>query len=97
MTVEQQRAELFKHIDQILAWQKIFNMKQMEQITWKASVIKTIEAIESTAKTTLQGCEILIQTDTQLNIRVDQFEKRIDIVNKRIRRIEDAVARLTPI
>jgi len=55
--------------------------------------IKTSASI----KTVIEGCLILVETDTVLGDRIDQITKRVDvahdrldIVNKRLRMLEEA-------
>jgi hypothetical protein len=86
---EIQRAELFANVDELMAWKKAFELKQPELIEWQLH-------IENEIKTTIQGCLTLVETDSALMVRMDELSKRIDIVNKRLRHIEEAVERLTP-
>jgi len=39
----------------------------------------------------IAGCMVLMETDTALSDRLDQISERIDIVNKRLRKIETAL------
>lgn len=55
-----------------------------------------LQGLCDTDQTLLEACKLLGKTDTLISIRLDQTNERIDIVNKRIRRLEEAVARLTP-
>ena len=71
-------------------------MNQVQWAKWQVDTTASIEDLQAAGKTILEGCEILMQTDTQLSIRLDALEGRIDIVNKRIRRLEEAVQKLTP-
>ncbi len=94
MTGEIQRAELFRNVDELLAWQKTFELKQAELIAWQHGIQKSIAELRASLTTTLEGCQILMETDTLLSGRCDELDRRIDIVNKRLRRIEDAVKQL---
>ena len=62
----------------------------------RAQLFADVDELKASLQTTLKGVEILMKTDTQLSIRIDQVDERINIVNKRIRRLEEAVARLNP-
>ena len=49
----------------------------------------------------VKGCHVLIETDTVLGDRIEllneklsAIDTRLDIVNKRLRRLEDAIGRL---
>ena len=81
---EVQRAELFANVDELMAWKKSFELKQSELIAWQLH-------IENEIKTTIQGCMVLMETDTLLSDRCAQIDKRIDIVNIRLRKLEDAI------
>jgi len=82
MAGEIQRAQLFADVDELLAWKKSFDHKHRELLQWQAGIVEEI-------KTTIKGCHTLIATDTKLG-------ERIDIVNKRLRHLEQAVERLNP-
>lgn len=79
---EVQRAELFANVDELMSWKKSFEHKQREMLAWQAK-------IENEIAKTIEGCMVLIATDTTLS-------DRIDIVNKRLRHLEKAVERLNP-
>ena len=103
MAGEVERAVLTANIDALMAWKKIVELRHNAMIDWQNTIIKTIKELAEAAKTTIEGCEILVQTDTQLMMRTDNIDKRIDIVkeridivNKRIRFLENAVERLMP-
>jgi len=83
------RAELFSNVDELMEWKKTFDLKQRQMIEWQKKVMDSLMELNESMKTTLEGCNVLVQTDTELG-------NRIDIVNKRLRRIEEAVARLNP-
>lgn len=83
--------KLVKDVDEILIWKKSFDMKQAEMIRWMASVDQRIEALQKDLETTLKGCNILMETDTALGQQIDNQKERINIVNKRLRKIENAV------
>jgi hypothetical protein len=89
MAGEIQRAQLFADVDELLAWKKAFNLKQAELIAWQAMVMNAIQEMQSAGKTTLEGCGILMETDTVLGDRIDDAWARIDIVNKRLRKLEN--------
>lgn len=78
-----------KELAELVAWKKRCDKMQVETIA-------AIANLQSAQKTTLEGCEILMQTDTQLSIRMDDLDRRIDIVNKRLRRLEAAIQRVMP-
>jgi len=86
---EIQRAELFANVDELMAWKKSFELKQNELMNWQRPV-------ENEIKTTLAGCMVLVETGSALGVMMDGISYRIDIVNKRLRRIEEAVERLNP-
>ena len=83
------KAHLFANVAKLMAWKKSSDKHQVE-------LIAVIDELQSAHKTTLKGCEILMKTDTQLMIRTDNLEERINIINKRIRRLEEAVQRILP-
>lgn len=95
MSGEQQRAELFANVDELMEWKKSFQLKQSELIAWQAMVMQKIAELQQALATTLEGCSVLIETDKTIGERVDEEARRTDIVNKRLRRLEDAVKRLT--
>ena len=82
MNGAQQRAELFADVDELKAWKNAFDMKQRELIAWMASVDERIMKLQSKLSTTIEGCMVLIETDTELG-------NRIDIANKRLRNLEN--------
>lgn len=91
-----QRAELFANVDELMAWKKSFNLRQAEEIAWKAMVMDKFMELNESDKTIIQGCITMMETDTVLSERCDELSARIDIANKRIRRLEQAVERLIP-
>jgi TolA-binding protein len=48
----------------------------------------------ATIKTMLEGCMVLVETDTVLGERMDQLSARIDMVNKRLRKLEETNGKL---
>lgn len=80
---EIQRAELFANVDELMEWKKGFDLKQSQMITWQKKVMDELMELNESMKTTLQGCNVLIETDSAL-------AERIDIVNKRLRSLENA-------
>jgi len=81
----------------LIEWQQAFAKKQADLIQWQEGVMKSIKILQSGCTATLEGCNILMKTDAQLGIRLENIEKRLKyIANKRIRRLEDAVARVLP-
>ena len=86
---EIQRAELFANVDELMEWKKSFELKQTQLMEWQKKVMDEVLAIKEELKVTIQGCGVLVQCDTKIS-------DRIDIVNKRIRHLEEAVGRLTP-
>jgi len=89
MADEIQRAQLFRDVDELIAWKKTFELRQTELITWQASVMASITDLQQASKNTLEGCRLLIETDTSISQRIDDAWKRIDIVNIRLRKLED--------
>ena len=93
-----QRAELFANVDELMAWKKSFDRKQIEMIQWQAMILDKIMELHESDKTIIQGCMTMMETDTMISestgLRCDELSKRIDIVNKRLRRLEDAVKEL---
>jgi len=85
-----ERAELVAAVDELVLWKKAFNMKQAELIAWQAMVMNAIQELQSAGKTTLEGCKILMETDNVLGNRIDDAWTRIDIANKRIRKLEES-------
>lgn len=94
MNGAQQRAELFANVDELMAWKKSFDRKQIEMIQWQAMVLEKIVECHESDKTIIAGCMTMMETDTMLSDRCDEISRRIDIVNKRLRRLEDAVKEL---
>ncbi len=62
----------------------------------KANLFKLVDELSVTQKTLLEGCQLLMKTNTQLGIRCDNLDERINIANKRIRRLEEAIQRIMP-
>jgi len=62
----------------------------------RAKLFADVDELKASLQTTLKGCEILMKTDTQISLRIDQIDERINIVNKRLRHIEKAIERLNP-
>ena len=54
---------------------------QRDLMNWQAMVMERISTLEAELATTLKGCGVLIECDTTLG-------DRIDIVNKRLRKLE---------
>lgn len=93
---EIQRAELFANVDELMEWKKSFELKQTQLMEWQKKVMTLfglvqdeVIALKEELATTIQGCGVLVECDTKIS-------DRIDIVNKRIRHLEEAVGRLTP-
>lgn len=82
MNGAQQRAELFANVDELMEWKKTFMHQQGQLIEWQLKVQRDIKEVEERIKTTIRGCEVLLRTDTLL-------ADRIDIVNKRLRKLEN--------
>jgi exonuclease VII small subunit len=78
-----QRAELFANVDELMAWKKSFEMKQRELIEWQDQLTEKVAQLEESLNTTLRGCNLLVDADTVI-------DKRLDIVNKRLRQLENA-------
>ena len=76
-----QRAELFANVT--LLQEDVKNL------------IATVNELEATLETTLRGCKVLVECDTVLGNRLDEQSRRIDIVNKRLRRLEDAIGEIS--
>jgi len=92
-----ERAELVAAVDDLVAWKKSFEPKQRELIEWQQRIDHAIAELQASIKTTLEGCHVMMDTDTLLGDRSDELGQRVDIVNKRLRRIEDAVKQLQAI
>ena len=61
-------------------------MNNQEFLEYKMQQAKELKQI-------LEGCMALIECDTVISERVDQLSARIDIVNKRLRKIETALTK----
>jgi hypothetical protein len=72
---EIQRAELFANVDELLAWKKSFDKKQAEMIAWMAKVERNLENI-------ISGCHKLCDGEEILG-------NRMDMINKRLRQLEE--------
>ena len=73
---EIQRAQLFADVDELLAWKKTFELKQVELLEWQETMLK--------------GCATLVETNELMTTRLDDMSIRIDIANKRLRNLENA-------
>jgi len=91
-----ERAELVAAVDELVAWKKSFCLRQAEEIAWKAMIMDKFMELNESDKTIIQGCMTMMETDTALSERIEHLSERMDIANKRIRRLEQAVERLTP-
>jgi len=59
-------------------------IQRAELFRWKESVTESIQNLTKAG-------HALIDTDTELGKRSDELSNRLDIANKRIRRLEEAV------
>lgn len=75
-------SKLVQDVDGLLAWQKSFEHKQREMLAWQAAIEARITELENSLKTTLRGCGLLVDADQVM-------EKRLDVINKRIRQLEN--------
>ena len=82
MAGEEMRAQLFEDVDTLMAWKKMFEHKQRELIEWQLHVTTEMKGV-------VEGCLILVDTDSVLG-------NRMDIINKRLRHIERAIERQIP-
>lgn len=90
MAGEIERAKLFADVDELIAWKRQFELKQAEEIVWKANVEIELKQLKEDVVRILEGCGILMETDTTISQRIDDAWKRIDIVNMRLRKLEQA-------
>ena len=90
MNGARQRAELFASVDELMAWRKSFNLRQAEEIAWQSMVMTKFIELNESDKTIIEGCMRMMETDTAISERCDQLSQRIDIANKRLRKLEDA-------
>ena len=86
-----------KDVAELLAWKKMFQLKQMEMIAWQAEVMNAIGELRESGETILKGCNVLVQCDELMTQRLDNATQRIDaaaaridVVNKRLRLLENA-------
>lgn len=89
-----QRAELFANVDELMQWKRSFERKQVEMIQWQAMVMESIQSLRDSLETTLKGCSVLVECDTTLGDRIDNLSTRIDIANKRLRKLETLTKKL---
>ena len=78
-----ERAELVAAVDELVAWKKSFMLKQAEEIAWKFVIKQDIQTI-------IEGCLKIVETEELIGKRVDMLNARLDIVNKRLRKLEEA-------
>ena len=82
MNGAQQRAELFANVDELMEWKKTFMHQQGQLIEWQLKTQRDIKQLQNELVTTIKGCNVLVDTDTTLG-------DRLDIANKRLRKLEN--------
>ena len=85
----------------LIEWQQTFAKKQTDLIKWQEGITQSIESLQSACQTILEGCQVLMKANTMLVTRCEDLKERLDIANKRIRRLESkvlstAVTRILP-
>ena len=82
--------ELQKDVDELMVWKKTFNHKQAELIAWMAMVDARHMATTRDIKNLIDGCLAMVKTEDIIGERLTVISDRIDIVNKRLRILENA-------
>lgn len=70
-------------LDELERWKRTFEFKQRELIAWQNSIESKIAQLEESLTTTLRGCNLLVDADQTI-------DKRLDMINKRLRQLENA-------
>lgn len=82
-----QRAELFANVDELMAWKKSFELKQIELIQWQTMVMQQIAELKKELETTLKGCHVLVECDSLINGRIDIYNKRLRVLETKVKKI----------
>lgn len=82
-----QRAELFADVEKLKAFKKEALVRNMELVKFETTTARDIANV-------IEGCMRMIETDTALSDRMDHISARIDIVNKRLRKLEEINGKL---
>jgi chaperonin cofactor prefoldin len=70
-----QRAKTFANVEWLMKWQP--------------TIDKAIEEVHESLQAVIQAGHILIDTDSELAKEIEKLNTRIDIVNKRLRKLEN--------
>ena len=88
MSIERELAEEGR------AWKKSFDQKQAELIAWQTTIMEEMIRLNKSDKNIIDGCMIMMKADAVISERCDHISNRIDIVNKRLRKLEEINGKL---
>lgn len=90
MTGIVKQAQLVAAVDELMQWKRLVELRHDAMIDWQTTLLLTVKDLQDSSKNTLQGCGLLMETDTTISARIDDAWKRIDIVNIRLRKLEES-------
>lgn len=85
-----ERAQHVADLDELKQFMKESKARNMELVQFEIETTQNFLTHSKDIKNILEGCMRLIDCDEELSKRMDQISARIDIVNKRLRKLEQS-------